>query len=103
MIVFAFREDYSKAERHFEKALLFRPNLAEANLGLGNIHHCSGHIEEAESCYKAAINNNPFYLNAYLSLEKLYDMTDRPDDKSVIAKRALPLKPLKWDHTRVAR
>ncbi len=61
------RNDFDALE-HYRRALQLEPNLAEARLGMGIVHHRRGETDLAESLYLSAVAIKPRLAKAQLNL-----------------------------------
>jgi tetratricopeptide (TPR) repeat protein len=71
------KNDFSKAEYHFEKAVGYAPSYPEALNNLGSIRAREQRWEEAKDLFKKALSVNPNHQGANYHLKLLYSM--RPD------------------------
>jgi tetratricopeptide (TPR) repeat protein len=57
-----------EARRAYEEAVRLQPDLTDAHINLGLLHHNLGHLAEAERCYRSALAHAPTLALAHFNL-----------------------------------
>ena len=69
---YAERKQFGKARGEFEKAVLLKPDYADAYIDLGNIYAEEGNYADAEAMLQKGISLNPEDFDSYFNLGLLY-------------------------------
>lgn len=89
----AKQKEYEEAIRHYQAALVSRPNLIDAHNNLGSALRSLGRHQEAIPCFLKAMELNPNYLSAYFNLAlTLTDIGDRREAAQLL-QRVLAIEP----------
>lgn len=70
--VYSVGRCYSKAMAYYKKAILLRPGMSEAHMGLGMAAVCEGDYDLAALAYQHAIAINYNNAKAFMCLGKIY-------------------------------
>ena len=65
----------SEAIRHYEEALLLRPNFVEAHNGLAIVYASLGQLDRAKAHWQMALQLDPNFETARQNLRLLEEMT----------------------------
>jgi len=82
-----------EARHAYEHALALDPDLADAHINLGRLHHAGGDAARAEEHYRAAIRHAPGDSIAHFNLAGLLEETDRRSDAVASYHQALAAEP----------
>lgn len=82
-----------EARHAYEQALALDPDLADAHVNLGRLHHAGGDAARAEHHYRAAIRNAPGDAIAHFNLAGLLEETGRATDAVASYHQALAAEP----------
>jgi tetratricopeptide (TPR) repeat protein len=69
---FGGREDYSKAQAAYEKAIALNPSLVEPRIYMANLLTDTGRVEEAVPLLRSALQISPNYAEAHWELGYAY-------------------------------
>lgn len=79
----------SRAVRSIRSALEVDPSNGESQLALGSFLNELGEYEEAESTFKALLEQNPNYLDAYVFYGRMLEALDRTPEAANVYKDGL--------------
>jgi tetratricopeptide (TPR) repeat protein len=82
-----------EARHAYEQALALDPELADAHVNLGRLHHQAGDAARAETHYRAALTLAPDDAVAHFNLGGLLEETGRAADAVLAYQRALAADP----------
>ncbi len=85
--------DALRARAAFERALVLKPDLAEANNDLGALLAQGGDLEAAIGRFRAALASTPEYPDALNNLGYALLLTGRDEEARALYERALALQP----------
>jgi tetratricopeptide (TPR) repeat protein/peroxiredoxin len=83
----------ARARAAFERALVLKPDLAEANNDLGALLAQGGDLDAAISRFRAALASTPDYPDALNNLGYALLLTGRDDEARSLYEKALALQP----------
>lgn len=96
--------DVAGAMHAYRRALAGCPDLADAHVNLGRLHHDRGELAEAETCYRLAICADANVALAWFDLGVVVEDRGRPAEAIAAYTRALALDPAHADaHHNLAR
>lgn len=84
---------FDEAAEHYERALAFHPNYAEAYNNLGNVRKEQKRFEEALACYSKAVVLKPDFAIAHNNLGILLRDLGRLEEANLHHRNALMLNP----------
>jgi len=82
-----------EAEQHFERALLLKPDYADAHANLASVYGRRGRVEEAVRELEVALACDPHNLLALKNLAFAYLQIGRREDARKLLERALEVSP----------
>ena len=82
-----------KAISEYKRALILRPNYAEAINNLGSAYATKGRFDEATVEFERALSTNPHYAKAHNNLGSAYIIGGRLDEAISEYKKALAIEP----------
>jgi tetratricopeptide (TPR) repeat protein len=85
--------EMARARSAFERALVLKPDLAEANNDLGALLAQGGDLDGAIARFRAALASTPDYPDALNNLGYALLLTGRDDEARVLYEKALALQP----------
>ncbi len=92
-LIYQQRNDLETAIHHYEKALWFIPDLAEARNNLGVIFQSRGAIDDAENCFREALKLQPDYAEAHNNLGNALQDQGRFEEAATAYRQALRFRP----------
>jgi tetratricopeptide (TPR) repeat protein len=92
-VVLAQKGKLQEAMEHYEQALRFKPNYADAYYNLGNSLSQAGRIEDAIGRYEQALRIYPDHAEAHNNLGLALDRAGRPQEAMEHWEQALRIKP----------
>lgn len=84
---------FDRAAQDFVEVQRFNADRPEARVTLGAFYAQRGRIAEAEAEYRAAIQRESHYLQAYINLADLYRGLNRDQEGEVVLRSALAMAP----------
>ncbi len=88
------KEKYEKAQEIAEKAVEDKSANHMVMLSLGFIHEEKKNYNKAEKFYNAAINENPFFFDAYFKLMLFYNKQNKKDKMKETVERMKSVGPM---------
>jgi len=73
-LIYFRAKQYTKATKHFNKALVLNPNNAICHNHIGIMQRKKGEFKDALKSYRLALRSNANYANAHLNIGILYDI-----------------------------
>jgi DNA-binding winged helix-turn-helix (wHTH) protein/TolB-like protein len=90
---FGGREDYSRAQAAFEKALALQPTQIEANVYMANWFTDTGRVEQAVPLLRKALTTNPHHAEVHWELGYAYRFAGMLKESAAECERARELDP----------
>ena len=82
-----------EAINHYQKAVSFKPDFAEAHDHLGNLFAILGNIEKAVESYKEAISCRPDFARAHYNLGNACRIQKQLDEAVACFEKAITIRP----------
>jgi protein O-GlcNAc transferase len=85
--------NYQAAAEYIQRALVLRPDWAEAHFNLGNAWRDQGKLDDAVGCYERALQLKPDYAEVHNNLGLVWRAHGDLDKAAACYRRTLQLKP----------
>jgi predicted Zn-dependent protease len=86
-------EDSAEALKEFEEELKADPTNANASYEMADIHRKSGHLENAQELFEAALKNYPDFEEAQVGLGRALIALEKPEDALPHLQKSIALDP----------
>jgi len=93
--------DSAKAEKEFGEAIEINPHFADAQNNLGTLYRQQGNNNLAERLFHQAIESDPRYMKAYVSLSETLSIESRFAEAEAVIERALQIIPASSELQRI--